>query len=300
MRIEREFLKKVLFVLPLVLAVTGCTSHVGVTVTHPKPLALSWHTSCSLRMELPASMGSGGYPEPFATVKITNTGKSTQEFSAYKVSFWSGGIVVGSWNGRLVTSYESPGESWTSTSNVSSGSGAWEAVEPPGSPVSGVGVWSAIYEPTGRPMSCTVGSVSESGSATTTTRPLPNTTTPTTTQPPLTTTTAQPQGPIGPASGQVEYVCSDGSGSGGSGGAAIAAVQDGQGNWQCPSSTFFNLWTIEVGGSFYCTVDQDGNAYDSPPYYKATIGNFTVNGVPGTYYGVYCTEPGEDSLFTTP
>jgi hypothetical protein len=98
----------------------------------------------------------------------------------------------------------------------------------------------------------------------------------------------------------VEYVCSDGSGSGGSGGAAIAAVQDGQGNWQCPSDTFFNLWTVEIGGSFYCTTDQDGNAYDSPPYYKATIGNFTVDGVPGTYYGAYCTEPGEDSLYTTP
>jgi hypothetical protein len=129
---------------------------------------------------------------------------------------------------------------------------------------------------------------------------VPPTPAPTTTQPPLTTTTTQPQGPIGSASGQVEYVCSDGSGSGGSGGAAIAAVQDGQGNWQCPSDTFFNLWTVEVGGSFYCTTDQDGNAYDSPPYYKATIGNFTVDGVPGTYYGVYCTEPGEDALFTTP
>ncbi len=122
-----------------------------------------------------------------------------------------------------------------------------------------------------------------------------------TTLPPTTTTTPTTlRGPIGPPSGQVEYVCSDGSGSGGSGGAAIAAVQDGQGNWQCPSNRFFNLWTVEVGGSFYCTTDHNGNAYDSAPYYKATIGNFTMDGLPGTYYGAYCTEPGEDALFTTP
>jgi hypothetical protein len=161
---KRGTMKKVLIAVPLVLViaiigVVWSTSHVEVTVTHPKPPAISWGTNCKLNMELPASMGSGGYPEPFATVKITDAGKNIQEFNAYRLYFWSGGIIVGFWNGHPGTTYESPGESWTSTSNVSSGSGAWEAVEPPESPASGAGVWSAIYEPTGQPMTCTVGSV---------------------------------------------------------------------------------------------------------------------------------------------
>jgi hypothetical protein len=122
--------------------------------------------------------------------------------------------------------------------------------------------------------------------------------------PTTTTTTAPPtstQGTIGPTSGSVEWICSDGSGSGGKGGAAIAAVQDGQGNWQCPSDLFGNLWSVEVGGAFYCTTDNaNGNDVGGPPYYAPTIGNFTVNGEPGSYYGVYCTEPGEDALDATP
>ena len=119
-----------------------------------------------------------------------------------------------------------------------------------------------------------------------------------------TTTTAPPtstQGTIGPTSGGVEWICSDGSGSGGNGGAAIAAVQDGQGNWQCPSNLFGNLWSVEVGGAFYCTTDDaDGNDDGGPPYYAPTIGSFTLKGEPGSYYGVYCTEPGEDALNATP
>jgi len=124
----------------------------------------------------------------------------------------------------------------------------------------------------------------------------------------LTTTTVAPvaaptstQGTIGPTSGSVEWICSDGSGSGGNGGAAITAVQDGQGNWQCPSDLFGNLWSVEVGGAFYCTTDDaNGNDVGGPPYYVPTIGSFTVDGEPGSYYGVYCTEPGEDALDATP
>jgi hypothetical protein len=78
-------------------------------------------------------------------------------------------------------------------------------------------------------------------------------------------------------------------------------VQDGQGNWQCPSDLFGNLWSVEVGGAFYCTTDDtNGNDVGGPPYYAPTIGNFTVDGEPGSYYGVYCTEPGEDALDATP
>jgi len=118
------------------------------------------------------------------------------------------------------------------------------------------------------------------------------------------TTTAPPtstQGTIGPTSGGVEWICSDGSGSGGNTSAAIAAVQDGQGNWQCQSDLFGNLCSVEVGGAFYCTTD-DANGTDvgGPPYYAPTIGSFTVDGKPGSYYGVYCTEPGEDALDATP
>jgi hypothetical protein len=122
-------------------------------------------------------------------------------------------------------------------------------------------------------------------------------TTSTTTPAPQTST----QGTIGPTSGGVEWICSNGSGSGGKGSAAIAAVQDGQGNWQCPSDLFANLWSVEVGGAFYCTTDDaNGNDVGGPPYYAPTIGKFTVRGEPGSYYGVYCTEPGEDALDATP
>jgi hypothetical protein len=153
-------MKKALIALPLVLALAGCTAHADVTIVHPKPPAVSWSTNCKLNMELPGSVALGDYPELFATVKITNTGKSIQEYGAYRVYFWSGGIIVGFWNGHPGTTYESPGE-WTSmVSNVNTASGAWEAVEPPGSPASGAGVWRAVYEPTGKPMTCTVGSVS--------------------------------------------------------------------------------------------------------------------------------------------
>jgi hypothetical protein len=53
-----------------------------------------------------------------------------------------------------------------------------------------------------------------------------------------TTTTAAPtnsnhRGPIGPASGNVEYVCYDDGG-----GAVIPAVTDSAGTWSCPSSAF--------------------------------------------------------------
>jgi hypothetical protein len=145
-----------LFALPLVLALAGCTAHAEVTIVHPKPPAISWATSRKLSIELPGSVALGDYPELFATVKVTNTGKTIQGYSAYRVYFWSGGSIVGFWNGHPGMTYESPGE-WTSTvANVNSGSGAWEAVEPPGSPASGAGVWSAVYEPTGKPMTCTV------------------------------------------------------------------------------------------------------------------------------------------------
>lgn len=59
--------------------------------------------------------------------------------------------------------------------------------------------------------------------------------------------------------------------------------------------------SVEVGGAFYCTTDNaNGNDVGGPPYYAPTIGNFTVDGERGSYYGVYCTQPGEKALDATP
>jgi hypothetical protein len=108
------------------------------------------------------------------------------------------------------------------------------------------------------------------------------------------------KGPIGPASGDVEYICTNATnGPGTSYSAAIAAVTDGKENWTCPTTEFGQLGQVQVGGSFFCSVtvtETDGSpsptasTYSDGPY-AAKIGNFTMSGVAGTYYGAYCQAP---------
>lgn len=112
---------------------------------------------------------------------------------------------------------------------------------------------------------------------------------------PLTT-----KGPIGPASGDVEYICSNATnGPGTNYSAAIAAVTNGSGTWTCPTSYFNQLGEVQVGASFFCSVtvtETDGspsptaNTYTDGPY-AAKIGHFTTGGAVGTYYGAYCAAP---------
>jgi hypothetical protein len=108
------------------------------------------------------------------------------------------------------------------------------------------------------------------------------------------------KGPIGPASGDVEYICSNATNGPGTGySAAIAAVTNGNGKWTCPTSYFSQLGEVQVGGSFFCSVtvtETEGspsptsNSLSDGPY-PATIGRFTTGGVVGTYYGAYCMAP---------
>jgi hypothetical protein len=113
----------------------------------------------------------------------------------------------------------------------------------------------------------------------------------------LTTT----KGPIGAASGDIEYVCTNsttGNGPGTSYSAAIAAVTGGANKWTCPTSEFSQLSEVQVGGSFSCSArvyDPDaaggtGEAWTYGPY-AAKVGHFTVGGVAGSYYGAYCLAP---------
>lgn len=108
------------------------------------------------------------------------------------------------------------------------------------------------------------------------------------------------KGPIGLASGDVEYICSNATnGPGTRYSAAIAAVTNGNGTWTCPTSYFSQLGEVQVGGSFFCSVtvaESEGspsptaNSLSDGPY-AATIGHFTTGGVVGTYYGAYCLAP---------
>ncbi|MCU1364049.1 MAG: hypothetical protein JWM55_1877 [Acidimicrobiaceae bacterium] len=108
------------------------------------------------------------------------------------------------------------------------------------------------------------------------------------------------KGPIGPASGDVEYICSNAtSGAGTRYSAAIAAVTNGNGTWTCPTSYFGQLGEVQVGGSFFCSVtvtETEGSpsaaasSLSQGPY-AATIGHFTTGGVIGSYYGAYCPAP---------
>jgi hypothetical protein len=117
---------------------------------------------------------------------------------------------------------------------------------------------------------------------------------------PTSTTMAQHQGPIGPVTGNVEYLCY-GPGNehqDGSGNTVIAAV-DENGVESCPSSTFSELGTIPAKGwQFYCQDIIEDNPTGSP--YPATIGSFTVPGTPGTYYGAYCANDGNGVLQEDP
>lgn len=108
--------------------------------------------------------------------------------------------------------------------------------------------------------------------------------------------TSAAKGPIGPASGGVEYICWDTTNGAA---AAIAAVANGNGSWTCPTSYFNQRGEVQVGGSFFCSVtvtETDGspsptdNTYSDGPY-AAKIGHFTTGGAVGTYYGAYCLAP---------
>ena len=113
-------------------------------------------------------------------------------------------------------------------------------------------------------------------------------------------TLASAKGPIGPASGHIEYICTNATnGPGTDYSAAIAAVTNGSGTWTCPTSYFSQLGEVQVGGSFFCSVtvtETDGspsptaNTYSDGPY-PAKIGHFTAGGAVGTYYGAYCLAP---------
>jgi hypothetical protein len=147
------WMRKALFALPLVLALAGCAAHVDVTIVPPKTPAASWATSCKLVMVA----GDGFYPQ--ATVTITNTGKSTQEYSAYRLYFWSGGIIVGFWNAAPGTTYASLGEEWSQSWNVQA---ALPGDEVESASVNGTGP--AVYTPDqdfldAKPITCTVAHV---------------------------------------------------------------------------------------------------------------------------------------------
>jgi hypothetical protein len=139
------------------------------------------------------------------------------------------------------------------------------------------------------------GRVSTSNTASAPTTTTTTTVAATTTTVTTTTTVAQVQGPIGQASGDVEYICTNATSAGGSYTAAIAAVQDANGDWTCPMSEFAQSGTIEVGGSFSCvasvSLGNPDNVFATFGPYAASIGTFTVSGVAGTYYGAYCGAP---------
>ncbi len=118
----------------------------------------------------------------------------------------------------------------------------------------------------------------------------------TTTTPPA--SEAQSQGPIGPASGGVEYVCYDQGG-----GAVIPAVTNSAGGWSCPSSDFpyaavasnssEGVGQVLVGYHFVCTNPNTGATY------RAFVGPFELGGVSG-YTGAYCPKAHSDWLSVVP
>jgi hypothetical protein len=120
---------------------------------------------------------------------------------------------------------------------------------------------------------------------------------PTTTTQPASTTTTQ-AGPIGPASGGVEYVCYDKGG-----GAVIPAVTNPAGTWFCPSSAFpyaavatvssNGPGEVPVGYRFICTNPNAGATY------VASVGPFKLGGVSG-YTGAYCPKASDDWLSVVP
>jgi hypothetical protein len=97
----------------------------------------------------------------------------------------------------------------------------------------------------------------------------------------------------------LEYVCYEGTGSGGNGGGAIAAAND-QG--ACPSSQFQYPGQIQIGWGFVCVYIDNGDI-GSPnpntPSYPASLGSFTVSGDVGTFTGAYCPRP-QSSISTAP
>jgi hypothetical protein len=104
------------------------------------------------------------------------------------------------------------------------------------------------------------------------------------------------KGPIGAASGDVEYICTNATdGPGTNYSAAVAAVADGDENWTCPTTEFSQLGEVQVGGSFYCTATVtdtfSGDTTGTFGPYAAKIGNYTMSGVAGSYYGAYCVAP---------
>jgi hypothetical protein len=95
----------------------------------------------------------------------------------------------------------------------------------------------------------------------------------------------------------VEYVCFNGSGSGGNGAGAIAAA-DGS----CPSSQFPYSGEIEVGWAFICVYvnnGESGSPNPNTPSYLARLGSFTVSGEVGTFTGAYCPRA-QSSISTAP
>lgn len=121
-------------------------------------------------------------------------------------------------------------------------------------------------------------------------------------------------GPIGPASGQVEYICTNGAYSGDVYNAVIAAVQDATGKWLCASPAFPTQSVMALTGKITCTYDVIQKApyqywttqmdplsptgykrvqvwYNYPAIaygpYPAMIGPFNWSGA--SYYGAYCS-----------
>ena len=114
-----------------------------------------------------------------------------------------------------------------------------------------------------------------------------------------TTTTLTPTGPFpGPTSDGLEYICYDGTGTGGNGSGAIAAAND-QGT--CPSAQFPYPGEIQIGWGFVCIYIDNGEGSNPGTPYAVSIGSFTVSGDIGTFYGAYCpVGNGHASLSTAP
>jgi hypothetical protein len=113
-----------------------------------------------------------------------------------------------------------------------------------------------------------------------------------------TTTTLVPTGPFpGPTSDGVEYICYDGTGSGGNGGAVIAAANV---EGSCPSSQFPYQGQIQIGWGFVCVYPPSPVGPGAQAPYPASIGSFTQSGVIGTFNGAYCPRSSASSLTTAP
>lgn len=106
-------------------------------------------------------------------------------------------------------------------------------------------------------------------------------------------------GPVGLATGNVEYVCYQPGNDpeNYSGMAAIAATME-NGTPACPSSVFDVSGSIPVGYDFYCQDVEEDNLVGGP--YRSTIGDFEVPGVPGDFYGAYCANDGNGVLTEEP